>query len=97
VMVRPAEVDVSPGAVRAIQVPFKVPFGGDIEIASIADSVPFQLPAQLYALRFECLVGEAVPEIKLIFMMVDGPTFKIIRSDALLCRDGELLVSASSS
>lgn len=94
-MVTTADVDISSGAVRAIQVPFKVPLHGEVEIASIANSVPLQLPARLYALRFECLAGNAVPEIKLTLMMVDCPTFKIIRSDMQLCPAGELLVTAS--
>jgi hypothetical protein len=95
VIVTPEEADISSEAVRAIQVPFEVPSDGNVEIASIADSVPLQLPSQLYALRFECLIGNAVPEIKLIFMKVDNPTFEILRSDAELSAAGELLVTAS--
>ena len=95
VMIMPAAVDISSGAVRVIQVPFKVPLHGEIEIASIADSVPLQPPSRLYALRFECFVGNAAPEIKLTFMMVDSPTFEILRSDAGLLAAGELLLDAS--
>jgi hypothetical protein len=95
VIVTPADVDVSSDALRVIQVPFRVPRHGEIEIASIADSAPLRLPSQFYALRFEYLVGNAVPEVKLIFIMVDDPTFKIMRADAQLCADGELLVTAS--
>jgi Competence protein J (ComJ) len=95
VMVTPEDVDISSSAARAIQVPFKVPLHGEIKIASIADSVPLQLPSQLYALRFECSVGNTAPEIKLIFTTVDSPIFKIMRSDAQWSPADELLLTAS--
>jgi hypothetical protein len=71
-----------------------VPFHGDIEIASVADSFPLKLPSELNSLRFECLAGDSPPEIMLTFMKDGSPTFKILRSDAELLAD-ELLLTAS--
>jgi hypothetical protein len=94
VIVVPEDIPISSRAVRAIQVPFKVPFHGDIEIASVADSFPLKLPSELNSLRFECLAGDSPPEIMLTFMKDGSPTFKILRSDAELLAD-ELLLTAS--
>lgn len=44
---------VSTAAVRVIDVPFEIPVSGDVEIASISDSVPLSLPSGQYCLRCE--------------------------------------------
>jgi hypothetical protein len=44
---------VSQNAVRVIEVPFEVPVDGNIEIASISNSIPLSLPAGGYSLRCE--------------------------------------------
>jgi Competence protein J (ComJ) len=94
VIVAPVHVVVSSRAVRVIEVPFKVPPHGEVEIASVADTVPLQLPSQLDSLRFEYLVGSSAAEIALTFMRTGSPTFKIMHSDAEPFT-GELLLNAS--
>jgi hypothetical protein len=83
-------VDISPLAIRAIEVPFRVPFEESVEIASV-DSQRLQIPSSLYALRFECLQGR---KLKFVFMKIDNPKFRIVRSDAELRPAGDLLLTA---
>ena len=89
-----AAVDISADAVRVIQVPFEVPPSGNIEIASISDATALQIPPELYQLRFECLNGNSAPEINLIFIKENTPTFAILRFDSELSTVGELLLTA---
>jgi Competence protein J (ComJ) len=86
--------EMSPQAIRAIQVPFEVPANGSIEIASIADSVPVRMPAGTYQLRFECF-GLAPPKVRFVFLRSDSPSFEILRADAELSAIGDLVVTAS--
>src|SRR5262245_14996753 len=44
--------ELSPDAPRIIQTPFYVPPSGTVEIASVADTFPLELPPGMYALRF---------------------------------------------
>jgi hypothetical protein len=90
------DVELSSDAARIIQVPFQVPASGSIEIASIADSIPFKLPSGVYQLRFECFrqVSGSEPRIKLTFFRRDDPAFEVLRADAELSLTGELLLNA---
>ena len=97
VLVTCKDIDLSLGAVRVIQVPFEVPPSCCIEIASIADAFPLELPSGMYALRFECfrLDGGLEPRIRLVFIRRDDPTFEVLRADADHSLTGELLLTAS--
>ncbi|WFU35650.1 competence protein ComJ [Bradyrhizobium brasilense] len=44
---------VHPGAVRAVAVPFEVPADGAIEVGSISETVPLELPPGSFLLRCE--------------------------------------------
>jgi hypothetical protein len=84
-------VDISPLAIRAIEVPFRIPSEGNVEIASVSDSRLLQIPSSLYALRLECLQGT---KLKCLFMKIDNPKFRIARSDAALRPARDLLLTA---
>jgi hypothetical protein len=83
-------------AVRVIDVPFEVPDSGDIEIASISDSVPLSLPAGKYCLRCEFHRDNSpnAHTIKLIFAKSEDEHFSIVRADAELIPKQELVMSA---
>jgi Competence protein J (ComJ) len=91
------DVELSPDAVRIIQVPFEVPSSSSIEVASISDGFPLELQSGMYALRFECfgLSQHSEPRVRLVFIKKDNPTFDMLRADADLSLAGELLVEAS--
>ena len=95
--VHSGDVELSSDAARIIQVPFEVPASGSIEVASITDSMPLELPSGVYALRFECFRQESgsEPRIKLVFIRSDDPKFEVLRADAALSLTGELLLTAS--
>lgn len=91
------DVELSPGAVRIIQVPFEVPSSGSIEVASISDGFPLELPSRMYALRFEYFEPSerSEPRVRFVFIKQDDPTFDVLRADPALSLIGELLVEAS--
>jgi hypothetical protein len=99
VLVTSEDVELSPDAVRIIQVPFEVPSNGSIEIASVADAFPLTLPSGVYALRYECFWsnGGFEPGINLVFIRRADPTFSVLRSDPGLSLSGELLLTASQA
>ncbi len=84
-------VDISPLAIRGIEVPFRIPFEENVEIASVGDSRLLQIPSLSYALRFECLQGR---KLKCVFMKIDNPRFRIVRSDVAIHSAGDLLLTA---
>jgi hypothetical protein len=91
------DVESSPDAVRIIQVPFEVPSRRSIEVSSIADAHPLELPSGMYALRYEYLGPNerTEPRVRLVFIKKDNPTFDVLRADAALSLTGELLLEAS--
>jgi hypothetical protein len=91
------DVELSPGAVRIIQVPFEVPSCGSIEVASISDGFPLELPSRMYALRFEYFEPSecSEPRVRFVFIKKDDPTFDVLRADPALALVGDLLVEAS--
>jgi hypothetical protein len=74
-----------------------VPSGGDIEIASISDGLPFNLEPGCYQLRFECHKRiEAKPlKIRFQFKRNDKPVFAVVRTDADRALAGALILTAS--
>jgi hypothetical protein len=83
-------------AARIIDVPFEVPADGAVEIGSIAGGESVELPAGLYQLRFEnyrANEGE-LPRARLLFSRDSNPRFRIVRADAELAPEGDLLLSA---
>jgi hypothetical protein len=91
------EGEPSQEAVRVIDVPFEVPPGGAVEIASISDGVPLELPSGIYQLRFECYerTNSPSPRIRLLFNPDKNPSFRIVRADSELNPGVDLLRIAS--
>lgn len=87
---------LSATAVRAIEVPFEVPTDGNIEVASISDSMPLSLPVGNYSLRCEFFASNdtGVARVRLVFATVDVQHFAVIRQDDQLVIEGELLTIA---
>ncbi|MCO5112238.1 MAG: competence protein ComJ [Burkholderiaceae bacterium] len=87
---------VHPNALRAVEVPFKVPTDGEIEIGSIAETVPLTLPAGSFVLRCEFLrsSGEDGNRVRLIFAKLEAPRFAVVRADQELAVSEELLTTA---
>jgi hypothetical protein len=81
---------------RIISVPFRVPEHGNIEIASIADGVPLQLPAGEYELIFEH--GRSPDQgmwTNFYFRGVAAPVSpRIVRADAALAPPSEFVMTA---
>ena len=96
VIISSKDVRLSPGAVRIIQVPFKILPPGDIEIASISDAAALSFPEGIYNLRFECFApsGNIGPNIRLVFSNTNSPSFKIYRADADISLVHDLLLTA---
>lgn len=90
---------VSRNAVRVIEVPFEVPRDGNIEIASISDSISFSLPAGEYSLRCEFLGPDerGTQRVRLIFARADDQRFAVILADNDLVVGQELLTLAQAA
>lgn len=84
-------------AIRVIEVPFEVPADGNIEVASISESVPLTLTAGSYILR--CAFYEknesGVFPVRLTFIPSENPKFKVARADNELCVPLELVKEAN--
>jgi Competence protein J (ComJ) len=89
--------EISPEAIRVIATPFEVLPTGSIEIASISDNVPVNVPPGMYSLRFECFPNLSAWEgkVRLVFARNDNPSFKILRADAAITAREHLLTSAT--
>jgi hypothetical protein len=87
---------VHPNALRAVEVPFEVPTDGEIEIGSIAETVPLTLPAGSFELRCEFLrsAGEDGDRVRLIFAKLEALRFAVVRADQQLEVSEELLTTA---
>ncbi|MGK9204194.1 competence protein ComJ [Sinorhizobium meliloti] len=86
---------LSPGVIRAVEVPFEVPHNGRIDIASISESAEFRLSPGKYLLRsemFGCIDGVAFA--RLVFARSEIPRFSILVADKETSRDGPLLKEA---
>jgi hypothetical protein len=86
-------------AVRVIDVPFTIPADGAVEIGSISDSSPFEIPPGTYKLRFECYkpVSGQAARIRFQFTRDSNPTFAIVSADPDLKPEKELLLTASAA
>lgn len=89
-------IETSADAIRVTEVPFDIPVDGNIEVASISDSVAMTLPAGLYTLRCELFpqTPDEIFPVRLIFIRSDNPEFKILRVDDDLAPPVELLRDA---
>lgn len=90
---------VDAAVVRAIEVPFEVPAGGDIEVSSISDSVPLSLPPGHYSLRCEFLEygNEGIQHVRLVFAKADVLHFAVLRADDKLTIGQELVTTAEAA
>ena len=99
VMVDAPRDELSPGAIRVIDVPFEVPADGVIEIGSISDSSLLEIPPGMYSLRFECCDPMHGENAKSYFAFTRSTTsmFRIVRADPELSAEGELLLTTSAA
>ena len=90
---------LEPEIIRAIEVPFEVSSEGDIEIASISDSVQLTLPSGNYCLRCEFLgdSGEGGQSVRLVFARDEAPRFALVKIDAQLSSNEVLLTNAKAA
>jgi hypothetical protein len=91
------EREPAPDAIRVIDVPFEVPSDGTVEIGSISDGVPLQLPPGTYQLRYECFerANSPSPRLHFLFYRDNNPHFNLVRADSDLHPGKELLLTAS--
>ena len=87
---------VATSVIRAIEVPFRVPASGKLEVASVSDSVLIDVPAGSYSLRCELfgIEKQSHYRVHLLFSKDDTPRFVVIRSDGEVVAETELLTSA---
>lgn len=90
-------IEISKDAIRVIEVPFDVPIDGEIEVASISESVPISLAAGGYLLRCEFFakLADGVFPVRLIFTSSNSRDFKVIRADEVLTVPSPLVMDAS--
>ncbi|WFU53874.1 competence protein ComJ [Bradyrhizobium pachyrhizi] len=84
-------------AVRAVEVPFEVPADGAIEVGSIAETVPLELPPGSFLLRCEFFQPSGTDEderVRLTFAKKDAPRFAVVRADPELSVRDDLLTTA---
>jgi hypothetical protein len=81
---------------RTIEVPFEVPPDGNIEVASISESVPLVIPPSLYLLRCEFMTERQGSDhrIHLIFAGKDIPRFAVIDWNGIRTEEDDLLITA---
>jgi Competence protein J (ComJ) len=86
-------------SVRAIEVPFDVPDDGSIEVGSITQTIPINLPCGSYLLRCEFLSppNENSERVRLTFASKDTPRFAVVLADSELSLDGRLLTFANAA
>ncbi len=86
--------DIAENIVRAFKVPFETS-DGNIEIATISDSTPLEVPAGKYSLQVEFLQFEdnEVPEINIRLNKGDSD-FAILKADEELVVRGDLDLEA---
>lgn len=75
-----------PEAVRVIEVPFESPKGGEVEIGSIADTVPISLPSGKFLLRCEFLAaqGKSPQQVRLTFASGETARYAVVLADPAL-------------
>lgn len=82
-------------AIRTIVVPFIVGLNG-IEIASIADFKPLEIPLGKYELVFNAIpkTQSSLPTYEFIFIKNDNPSARVIKADDQLSLPENLLMEA---
>lgn len=86
---------LSPGVIRAVEVPCEVPHHGRIEIASISESAELRLSPGKHLLRSEMYgCPDGVAFARLVFARSEIPRFSILVADNEISRDGPLLKEA---
>jgi len=89
------QVTLRPDTRRAIAVPFVVPAGGWIEIASITDGNEVQVAEGAYALVFQTGIDSSgAMWCDLSFIKSEHPSFTVLRADLGLCVSNDLLKTA---
>jgi Competence protein J (ComJ) len=85
-----------PEALRIIEVPFAIADDGEIEVGSIAETVPLSLPAGDFLLRCEFLqpASSALNRVRLTFAKKSAPRFAVVLADRALSVSGDLLTTA---
>jgi len=93
------EQALSPGAVRIFEVPFEVPADGDVEIASITDSIPISITSGKYSLRSEFFSKNEAGEflVKIILRITEAAEFKVLRADSDLNVPEAFVTTANSA
>lgn len=89
--------EIDSDAIRVIEVPFEVPPDGNIEIASISESVPLSLAVGSYILRcaFYEKNEDGTSPVRVTFIPSDSPKFEVVRADSELCIPSELVKEAN--
>jgi hypothetical protein len=90
-----SHLTLRPDAVRVIQVPFVVPPGGRLEIASITDAAEVQIDEGAYALVFETGTGSnGAMWCDFSFIRTEKASFSILRAGADLRPASKLVLTA---
>lgn len=92
-------VSLDSEAVRVFEVPFEVPSDGAIEIGSVGETAPLALAPGPYLLRCEflTLTADGIGRIRLVFARRESTRFAVVRADADICAEGELLTTAEAA
>jgi Competence protein J (ComJ) len=70
------------GAVWHVEVPFEVPPGGQVGIASVGtEDYTCDIAPGRYQLRYECTADTDMPRIRLVFTPCEDPQFRVLRVD----------------
>jgi hypothetical protein len=87
---------VDKNAIRVIDVPFDLSASGSVEVGSIPQTVPLDLPQASYLLRCEFLnsMREDVSRVRLLFAREEIPHFSVAVADKDLIVEEELLTYA---
>jgi hypothetical protein len=86
-------------AVRVFEVPFEVPSDGVVEIGSVGETVLLNLAPAPYLLRCEFLMptADGLGHVRLVFARRESSRFAIVRADAAIRADCELLTTAEAA
>ncbi|MFN3228298.1 MAG: competence protein ComJ [Asticcacaulis sp.] len=87
---------IHPQAIRSVEVPFVLTDSGNIEVASIADSVSLNLPLGFYVLRCELLLPGFCGgnHVQLIFARKEESRFSVVCSNDALSISNNFIIEA---
>lgn len=91
-----SRINPSPSSdvIRAIIVPFNLPDGGKVELATITESQLLDIPQDVKGLLFEAGVGGQRNKYKITFIKGESPASQILVADAELVPPNEYLMEA---